>query len=167
MKKRWDNAWVCEECWEPRHPQEYVRGISERIAVPVARPVPETNNMIKSWGESSTYETFASTDSEITSAINSSGNGSARTNDTSIESGTEYTISAILDLNSGQAPTLVTGSASAADGSTLDTLDATNGVNTINFTAETGKTYIYITNTSDSDYSCTFNLTKVITQDDL
>ena len=40
MRQRWDNAWVCLADWEPRNAQESVRGISEKIAVPVARPVP-------------------------------------------------------------------------------------------------------------------------------
>jgi hypothetical protein len=164
MRKRWDNAWVCEKDWEPKHPQEFVRGIAEKIRVPIARPVPEDNNMIKSWGESSTYETFESTNSQITSAINTSGNGSARTNDTGIISGTNYSISVTLDMESGQLPSLITGSSGAADGDTLGTLS--NGPNTINFEATT-KTYIYITNTADSDFSATFNLTKIITQDDL
>ncbi len=38
MKERWDHAWVCFNDWEIRHPQESVRGKSEKIAVPVARP---------------------------------------------------------------------------------------------------------------------------------
>jgi hypothetical protein len=40
MKERWDHAWVCSKDWEPRNKQEDVRGISEKIKVPVARPVP-------------------------------------------------------------------------------------------------------------------------------
>jgi len=40
MRQRWDNAWVCQADWEPRHPQEGVRGIPEKVKVPIARPVP-------------------------------------------------------------------------------------------------------------------------------
>lgn len=38
MKQRWDKAWVCHKDWEPRHPQDFVRGVKEKINVPVARP---------------------------------------------------------------------------------------------------------------------------------
>jgi len=38
MKERWDKAWVCEKDFELRHPQDFVRGIKEKIAVPIARP---------------------------------------------------------------------------------------------------------------------------------
>ena len=40
MLRRWDNAWVCHNDWEIQHPQEHLRGRSERIGVPVARPEP-------------------------------------------------------------------------------------------------------------------------------
>ncbi|GAF77397.1 unnamed protein product, partial [marine sediment metagenome] len=149
MKERWDHAMVCTECWEKRNEQEGVRGIAEKIAVPIARPVPDDNNLIKSW-TNSTYETFETTDSQITEAVNSAGNGSARSNDTTVASGTNYSISSTLTLNSGQAPTLITGSSGSADGTTLGTLS--NGPNTINFEADSS-TYLYITNTADSDYS--------------
>jgi len=29
---------VCKKDWEPRHPQEFMRGIKEKIAVDIARP---------------------------------------------------------------------------------------------------------------------------------
>lgn len=38
MRMRWDNMMVCRKDWEPRHPQEFVRGKRERIAVDIARP---------------------------------------------------------------------------------------------------------------------------------
>ena len=38
MKKRWDGYMVCKWDWEPRHPQDYVKGRKDRQAVPVARP---------------------------------------------------------------------------------------------------------------------------------
>ena len=37
---RWDNLRVCTADWEPRHPQEYVRGRSDKIAVANPRPRP-------------------------------------------------------------------------------------------------------------------------------
>jgi hypothetical protein len=38
MRLRWDNMMVCPKDFEPRHPQEFVRGIKEKIAVDIARP---------------------------------------------------------------------------------------------------------------------------------
>lgn len=38
LKKRWDNAWTCPDCWEPRHPQDFVRAVRDNPSVPVARP---------------------------------------------------------------------------------------------------------------------------------
>jgi hypothetical protein len=37
-RKRWDKAIVCSDCWEPRHPQDFVRGKTDRQAVKNARP---------------------------------------------------------------------------------------------------------------------------------
>ena len=165
MRERWDKAWVCEADWEPRNPQDYITGISENVRVPVARPVPPTNNMITSWGESDSYETFTSSDQDITSAINTAGNGSARSNDTGIVNGTNYVLSITLELNSGEEPSIITGTSAAANGVTLDTIS--NGPNQIKFEAADSKSYIYITNTADSNFSATFNLTKRITQDEL
>lgn len=39
-RMRWDNLRVCLKDWEPRHPQEYVRGKPDRIAVTNPRPRP-------------------------------------------------------------------------------------------------------------------------------
>ena len=42
MKKEWTGLWVCaEKCWEPRHPQDFVRAIPDKIAPqePI-RPIP-------------------------------------------------------------------------------------------------------------------------------
>ena len=38
LRKEWDNLMVCVECWEPRQPQDFVRGVPDRIGVPWARP---------------------------------------------------------------------------------------------------------------------------------
>lgn len=34
----WDNLFVCQECHEPRHPQEFLRGIPDRQSVEIPRP---------------------------------------------------------------------------------------------------------------------------------
>jgi len=38
MRERWDKSWVCSKDWEPKHPQESVRGKADKMQVPVARP---------------------------------------------------------------------------------------------------------------------------------
>lgn len=38
LKLRWDNAWVCSGCWEPRQPQDFVRAVKDDPSVRVARP---------------------------------------------------------------------------------------------------------------------------------
>lgn len=42
LKEEWDGNFVCPDCWERRHPQDFVRGI------------PETNNVFYSLNESET-----------------------------------------------------------------------------------------------------------------
>lgn len=42
LSLEWTNLWVCKDCWEPRHPQEFVRG------------VPETNNVFYTLNEHET-----------------------------------------------------------------------------------------------------------------
>jgi hypothetical protein len=32
VRKEWNGAVVCDECWESRHPQEFVRAPNENIA---------------------------------------------------------------------------------------------------------------------------------------
>lgn len=49
LRKRWDGLYVCSKDWEPRHPQEMVRGIPDRQAVPVSRP--EKSNTFLSTNE--------------------------------------------------------------------------------------------------------------------
>lgn len=38
MQKRWDGAWVCSTCWEPRQPQDFQRGVKDDPSVSIARP---------------------------------------------------------------------------------------------------------------------------------
>lgn len=39
-KKEWTGLIVREDVWEPRHPQDFVRGIKDKQAVPEPRPEP-------------------------------------------------------------------------------------------------------------------------------
>ena len=36
--RRWDGAMTCKSCYEPRHPQDFIRVRDERISVPFSRP---------------------------------------------------------------------------------------------------------------------------------
>lgn len=38
LQLRWDHAWVCPSCFEPRQPQDFVRAVRDDPSVPVARP---------------------------------------------------------------------------------------------------------------------------------
>ena len=37
-RKQWDGLIVCNSCYEPRHPQDFVRGRRDRQRVPDPRP---------------------------------------------------------------------------------------------------------------------------------
>lgn len=39
--KDWQNQILCPSCYEPRHPQDFVRGRRDRQRVPWSRPEPE------------------------------------------------------------------------------------------------------------------------------
>src|ERR1017187_9375651 len=38
LQMRWDGVMVCYQCWEPRQPQDFVRGVADKIAPPWTRP---------------------------------------------------------------------------------------------------------------------------------
>lgn len=40
LRKRWDSLMVCEDDWEPRQPQDFVRGVADNQAPPWTRPEP-------------------------------------------------------------------------------------------------------------------------------
>lgn len=39
-QRRWDREYVCKDDWEPRHPQEFMRGRHDRMKAPISRPEP-------------------------------------------------------------------------------------------------------------------------------
>lgn len=41
MKKEWTGLVVCPECWDPRHPQDFVRAKADKQSVKDPRPAPE------------------------------------------------------------------------------------------------------------------------------
>lgn len=40
VSKEWTGLMVCHPCWDPRHPQEFLRGVKEKRVVPNPRPRP-------------------------------------------------------------------------------------------------------------------------------
>ena len=38
LRRRWDGFMVCSNDWEPRHPQDFVRGVADIQAPPLTRP---------------------------------------------------------------------------------------------------------------------------------
>lgn len=38
LRKRWDGYMVCKDDWEPRHPQDFVRGVKDSQPLPWTRP---------------------------------------------------------------------------------------------------------------------------------
>ena len=38
LQRRWDGVMVCSSDWEPRQPQDFVRGVADKQAPPWARP---------------------------------------------------------------------------------------------------------------------------------
>jgi hypothetical protein len=38
LRKEWDNLMVCSICWEPRHPQDFVKGKADQQVPPYSRP---------------------------------------------------------------------------------------------------------------------------------
>jgi len=38
MRKQWDGLQVCPQCFDPRNPQDFVRGKADIQSVPVNRP---------------------------------------------------------------------------------------------------------------------------------
>lgn len=37
---RWDKEYVCNPCWEPKHPQESVKARMDRMSARISRPEP-------------------------------------------------------------------------------------------------------------------------------
>jgi hypothetical protein len=38
LRRTWDGLWVCREDWEPRHPQDYVKGVRDIQKPVLSRP---------------------------------------------------------------------------------------------------------------------------------
>jgi len=42
LKKHWQGFYLCSSCWEPRHPQDFVRGVPDKPAAPWVQTTGET-----------------------------------------------------------------------------------------------------------------------------
>lgn len=42
MKKYWSGGWTCPDHWEPRQPQDFVRGVQDNQTVPWVQPTTNT-----------------------------------------------------------------------------------------------------------------------------
>ena len=40
LKKHWQGYWVCAKHWEPRHPQDFVKGVADNQSAPWVQPMP-------------------------------------------------------------------------------------------------------------------------------
>ncbi len=49
LKKHWQGYWVCPEHWEPRQPQDFVRGVADVITPPFQQPPEQVFNYVCSW----------------------------------------------------------------------------------------------------------------------
>ena len=110
-------------------------------------------NLITAW-TNFTYETFVSSGTAITSAINSAGAASAySTNPFSIIKGKTYTAIFFATLTSGEAPTLdFTGLGLLSNQETI-----TAGLNVITFTATSNSdvAYLVLNNAANSNFALT------------
>lgn len=71
LRKRWDGAWVCQRDWEPRHPQDFVKGVKDNQSVPWARPDNQNTNptyVAVNWTQYPS-ETLAFTQDQLTKTI--------------------------------------------------------------------------------------------------
>lgn len=50
LKKEWTGFFVCKDCWEPRHPQEFLKGVKDDPSVTWTRPdAPENDIDTSGW----------------------------------------------------------------------------------------------------------------------
>lgn len=50
LKQEWTGLYVCKECWEPRHPQEFLKGVKDDPSVKWTRPdAPENDIDTSGW----------------------------------------------------------------------------------------------------------------------
>lgn len=57
----WTGLRVCGKCWEPRHPQDFVRGRRDNQMVPQPRPDPDAPLLAATDVTTSTFESVTNT----------------------------------------------------------------------------------------------------------
>lgn len=66
LQKRWDGFMVCSKDWEPRHPQDFVRGVADFQTPPYTRP--ETQDIFLSIGSNDCTNLVYYVDTAVTDA---------------------------------------------------------------------------------------------------
>jgi len=46
LQEEWNGLWVCEDCYEPRHPQDFLRAKEDKIAADEPLNNPDTSNCV-------------------------------------------------------------------------------------------------------------------------
>lgn len=65
LKKHWQGYYVCEQHWEPRQPQDFVRNIPDVITPPWAQPVSDTFRVTCDFWSSSPMADYAVADCAV------------------------------------------------------------------------------------------------------
>jgi len=67
LRRRWDNLMVCDKCYEPRHPQDFIRAIPDMQRVPFVRP--EASDTFVSTGFATASITSPLTGATVTGSV--------------------------------------------------------------------------------------------------
>jgi hypothetical protein len=59
LRQRWDGLKVCNEDWEPRQPQDFVRGVADYQAPPWTRAEPPNQFIDPLWPDGFVVDGFA------------------------------------------------------------------------------------------------------------
>ena len=51
LKKEWNGLMTCKDCWEVRHPQDFLRGVPDDSSVPWSRPDSSSEGKIATVGD--------------------------------------------------------------------------------------------------------------------
>ncbi len=73
LVKHWQGYWVCRECWEPRHPQDFAKALSEDSTPPwIQPPPPDTFILTCSFNSMSAIAGFAVADCAVAEYVSPS-----------------------------------------------------------------------------------------------
>lgn len=65
LKKHWQGFWRCQKCWNPRHPQDFVRAVKDVQTVPFDQPWLDNDIQICTVNGNSAYPGAAIPDCSI------------------------------------------------------------------------------------------------------